>query len=222
MRETIRPGGTGRASRVPASSTRSPGIEAGVWQAMPRSNASVLSARNTLTLPRGNRGWHERGGLLAWGSRPPSRLPSGMVSGGCSAPHSGGAAPALHRLPSVRVVMSPANLGAAGEPRKSPPQCSLEPGPLGLIPGLLFGGEGPGGVEIPLIEPGNGVSQCDRVRRGRRWCGTAAEENPREDGKAERGGAPEQGENPPRRGAGRREGDLEAVGAIHPADPALE
>ena len=60
------------------------------------------------TLPRGYCWWRERRGLLASGLRSPSRLPSGVVSEEFGllrgrARYSGGAAPVLHRFPSVPV-----------------------------------------------------------------------------------------------------------------------
>ena len=57
--------------------------------------------------PEGIAWWRERRGLLASGLRSPSRFPSGVVSEESAsegrARYSGGAAPVLHRFPSVPV-----------------------------------------------------------------------------------------------------------------------
>src|SRR6185295_5481352 len=118
--------------------------------------------------------WHERRGLLATGLHSPSRFPSGVLSGepGLERPgtrYSGGAAPDLHRLPSipVRVIFNysaAASLPACLASRKGRLELGLESAALRLVRVPLLG-RGPQLLpEVAGIQRGNRVEQP-------RWCG---------------------------------------------------
>ena len=150
------------------SGNRNPPVPRGGGRAM---SDGESSRRHATDPPPRVSWWRERRGLLASGLRSPSRLPSGVVSeepaSWSGARYSGGAAPVLHRLPSIpirvaSIVLRGSSRTGRARGRKSALELRLEPRALRSVALPLLGRRLRLAARVARVERGDGVEQLGR------------------------------------------------------------